>query len=1027
MPVNYRTVRTAAWLPADAGTTLTAGYRALPFPEQWRDAVLALCNAGRDPQAEQYRTVPTRRLEQVLQAFAPDVLVLPRPPFHEQGEEPERWLYVADDAPDPLPPHVLTPLLGRWLRELRPEPEHRPLLKNVRAQLAEHPPEWEPVARELLACGRTRGGTAAPASHQFTLTTDWLARRVLALGPYPYEGGRLHFRAMPRGPRDQGAELVSQPLPYEPSPGKGTWWFSVVLNITLHTVPFDPLPRFHLHWSIRRWATRMSPATGRVRLPYGSRTTVLLRPWVPVLPGVPLSERYAVAQLERRWDKERGGFADGWAFGGPARLLQDVSLGEPFPDADAILTEPEEWLRRDARAGIVYRTAMGGHEVKAGLMPNQCSELTAWVQTALPPELRAAPDLTHTALAAAKPLNAPPSSVPKEAREEEETRRCAERRAAVAFAVAELGAPRTDDGRPVLEARLLWQSAEMRDAALGALGTRLGLKGGGGSFTEREYDAADPGHPVVHEWKAPELTVRVRCLRPVVRHDDGTGRALTAGLGLPEGVRRTREEVTAAVGERRAETAAWLTGDRTGDAPALALVEIDRPADFASRDHDPKFALRLGCADAGFVTQFVALPKKTKGYNSLGSMDHRALMAWDDGLRQLGARVHPEHGIEQGVPQGMRYAAVWMVRKNHTARNRWAADVPVAVLVTPQAPGSGLARVQGWDPDADDGAGAWVPYPVMLLTLTRLAEVRPSVPAPRVEGEVVPAGRRRGWRADREEQRRTAEEWLQKVRASLRRRPTMLLVDAQNARSHWTWLQDGRTERDRIRDGHAEPRRLAPDLRLVRVRTGKGRETAQWWGVNPKEGPNGIASHLWIPEDDGTGRVFYSTTPKPVQFSTSAVEADKLAPRPLRMGKRKGELTIDTGTVGWMPALVELAVLGCHTDDGDDPQALALAAHLLRQPPDYPQALALPLPLHLAGLGQQYVLPTRPDGEADPVDGVEAAAEGARVPAVPAGEESTADAAADPDPATAAAAGLTLGPEQPEADDEQEQLALFGF
>lgn len=184
----------------------------------------------------------------------------------------------------------------------------------------------------------------------------------------------------------------------------------------------------------------------------------------------------------------------------------------------------------------------------------------------------------------------------------------------------------------------------------------------------------------------------------------------------------------------------------------------------------------------------------------------------------------------------------------------------------------------------------------------------------------------------------------------------------------------------------------------MRVRTGKGRETAQWWGVNSKDGPNGIAAHLWIPEGDGTGRVFYGTTPKPVQFSTSAVEADKPAPRPIRMGRRKGEPTIDTGVVGWMPALVEPAVLGCHTDDGDDPQALALAAHLLRQPPDYPQALALPLPLHLAGLGQQYVMPTRPEEGADSVDGVGALADAARVPADPPEEES-ADVAADPDPA----------------------------
>ncbi|MCC3766830.1 pPIWI_RE module domain-containing protein [Streptomyces sp. UNOC14_S4] len=993
---SYHHIRTASWVPVNRNASVTARYRVLPFPEKWRDAILTLCNEGLDPGAEPWRTVPTRRLEQVFQAFAPDILVMPRP-FHDRGGEPAHWLYVAEDVPDPLPPHVLTPLLNRWLGELRPAPEHRGLLRRVRAELAENPPVWEPVQRELLACGITRGGTAAPQEHQFTLTTDWLARRVLDLGPYPYASGSLRFRAMPRGPRDKGAELVSQPLPYEPGKPAGTWWFSVVLNITLHTVPFDPLPRFHLHWSVRRWATRVGATSGRLRLPFGSRTTVLLRPRVPVLPGVPLSERFAVAQLERRWDKESRSFMDGWAHGGPAQLLADVALGEPFPDADAILTGPEHWLRNDARAGIVHRTAMGSHEVGPGLMPHQCSQLTEWAEQALPEQLRPAPRTVHTALAGAKPLNAPPGTVKKNEKEQEEARRTAQRRAAAAYAVAALGGT-PDDDPPVLEARLLWQTSEMRLTAVAALIERLGLKGDGGSHSEDAHRHATPAAPVVLEWQAPELTVRLRCYRPVRDHT-GEAVALTGGLDIPEGVRRTRDVVTAAVHVRRAEAAEWLRQDRTGGQPMLALVEIDRPDDFATRDHDPKFALRLGCADAGFVTQFIAVPKKVKGYNTVGNQRHRALMAWDDGLRQLGARVHPEHGLERGLPEGVRYGAVWMVRKNRTSRNRWAADVPVAVLVTPHAKGSGLARVQGWDPDADDGAGAWVPYPAMLLKLTRLAEAHPVVPASREPEEAQRSGRRRrSWRADREEQRRVAEEWLQKVRASLRREPTLLFVDAQNARSHWTWLQDSRTEPDRIRDGHAEPRRLDADLRLLRVRSHKNRETPQWWGVNPKDGPNGMPSHLWVPEGDAPGRVFYSTTPKPVQFKSSAVEADKLAPRPIRMGPRKGQPTIDTGEVGWRPTLLEVAVLGCHEEDGDDPQALALVAHLLRQPPDYPEALALPLPLHLAGLGQQYVLPT--PGEAS-------------APAV------------DADPAEYLAPGLEAEPDDQETDEEG-QLALFG-
>ncbi|MFD7052709.1 pPIWI_RE module domain-containing protein [Streptomyces mirabilis] len=1012
MPVNYQNVCTASWLPGGWDASVIGRYRALAFPEQWRDCVLELCNAGRDEDAEPWRTAPTRALEQAIQAYAPDVLVMPRPFGARTEGDPARWLYADADIPDPLPPEVLATLIAHWLRDLRPEPEHRGLLRQTRAELAAHTPQWEAVERELVACDRTDGGTAAPGGHQFTLTPDWLARRILDLGPYPFEGGSLHFRAMPRGPRDKGAELVSQPLAHDAGGSKGVWWFSIILNITLQTVPFDPLPRYHLHWSIRRWATRVSPAGGRLRLPYGSRTSVLLRPRVPVLPGVPLSERFAVAQLERYRDRDTGTFSDRWAHGGPARLLGGVVLGEQLPGAEDLLTDPEKWLADGARAGIVFRTAMGRHEVGPGLMPDQVSRLTEWAGQAVPGELRTAPPHQRVGLTGKRPLNAPPTNVKPDEKEAEEARRTSERRRATALAVSAYGGP-VDGGRPVLELQLVWQNAGMRQTAITALVELLGLPGpvdadaaaiaaGTGETAHRDARA---DRPVALKWSTPELVVRLNCFRPVHRRADGSTVALTDGLELPAGGRRTEAVVSASLHSRRKETADWLRAiegreSERSTPPALALVEIDRPEDFASTDHDSKFALRLGFADAGLVSQFLAVPKKVKGYNTVGNQHHRARMAWDDGLRQLGARVYPELGIDSGLPDGLRHAAVWMVRRNRTSRNRWATDVPVGVLVTPE--GGGMSRIQGWDPDADDGVGAWVPYPTMLIRLTRLAEVRPPLPAPRTGEQIL---RRRSWHSDRAEQRRRAEEWLQRIRASLRHEPTLLLVEAQNARSHWTWLQDGRTESDRMRDGEADSRRLDPDLRLIRVRTGRGRETPQWWGVNPGDGANGIAAGLWRPAgSEPDGRVFHSANSKPVQFKSSAVEADKLAPRPIRMGKRKGELTIDTGMVGWTPDLLEISVLGCHPEAGDDPQALASAVHLLRQPPDYPEALSLPLPLHLAGLGQDYVLPHR------------AAAE------TPSDAPEVMDPVADSDPVNSVAAGLE---EETDAVETADQLTLF--
>ncbi|MCX4735342.1 DUF3962 domain-containing protein [Streptomyces sp. NBC_01363] len=1025
MPPVYRSARTTAWRPADALASHTAPYRVLPFPEQWRDAVLTLCNAPRVAAGkEPWKTAPTWRLEQVLQAFAPDVLALPRP-FHDRDPgAPAHWLCAPADLPDPLPGPVLGTVLKHWLRDLRPEPEYRGLLKETIAELAAHPPRWETVHHELMPRDApTDGGTARPSPHQYSLSPDWLARRILALGPYLYDGGQLTFRAMPRGPRDQGAQLVSEPIRFPGPDEKQDSWWSVTLSITLQTVPFDPLPRFNLRWSVRRWATRTSAKTGRLRLPWGASTTVLLRPRRPFLPGTPRSERFAVAALERYWDKdlgEKGEFADRWRAGGPAAMLAGLPLGEPFPDADAILTDPASWLRDDARAGILYRTAMGRHDVGPGFMAHQLSQLTAWAEGALTSELRRAPDLSLID-------RGTPANIPKGDKETVEAERCAQRRLATAYALDALDGVARQGGAPVLEARLLWQSPRLRDAALASLAEHLGLKGDGGSFTAQQYDDATAGASVVHEWSAPELTVRVHCLRPLVALGDRTADSLLAPLDLPTGTHIKDAQVTAATVARRDSAAQWLAAERTTEAPALALVEIGRAASYPSRLHDPKFAMRLGFAKAGFVTQFTTVPvagdENGKGAETASSLRHRTLSAWNDGLRQLGARTLPRLAEDDGLPDGLRHAALWMVRKNRTTRNRWAAYLPVGVMVTPDQAGTGAARVEGWDPEARSGAGAWVPYPELLLRLTTKAEVKPVLPSQRGSqddeadtSEVqTESGTERPKRyKERERQRREAAEWLQGLRASLRTAPTVLFAEAHNARSHWTWLQDGRIERDRLQDGLAPARRLDPDLRMVRVRAGARNETPQWWGRAPEGKANGIQQGLWVPEDAAEdGRVFFSTTAKPVQFKHAAVTADKLSPRPIAQGKRKGEPTIDTGQAAWMPGLLEIAVVGCHRDDGDDPRSLALLTHVLRQPSDYDQALALPLPLHLAGLAQEYVLPTPKDDEAETGDAGAAGQSGA---------SDDLDDAQDASPVEQPVPNLEL--EAPDVDAEG-QLQLF--
>ncbi|MEK8170850.1 RNAseH domain-containing protein [Streptomyces sp. M19] len=223
----------------------------------------------------------------------------------------------------------------------------------------------------------------------------------------------------------------------------------------------------------------------------------------------------------------------------------------------------------------------------------------------------------------------------------------------------------------------------------------------------------------------------------------------------------------------------------------------------------------------------------------------------------------------------------------------------------------------------------------------------------------------------------------------------------------------GRPDRARSDpDGPRPAGRLDDELRLVRVRGCGGREAAQWWGLAEPGKPHGQPAGFWAQAISSQGRassgdrIFYSTTERPGTHAVSPA-LDRLTTRV----NAAGNLTSQAGTSAWNPTLLEIAVLGCHVDDHpgalargkpDEAEALALAVHQLRQAPDYAAALSLPLPLHLAGLAQAYVLPMLVEG-----DGSSAGATAGST--VEQDQGSTTDNDSDPD--LVDAAGLTMEPE----------------
>ncbi|MEV7289711.1 DUF3962 domain-containing protein [Streptomyces sp. NPDC093252] len=950
----YKAIRLARYAPLP-GANWTITYHTLSLPERHRKLLLDLYRRGlKKPDA--CHGVPVRRLNGLFQALAPEVVSVARW-IDVTRDEP--WLY----ARAPVPRDVLTALLTTWVRDLRPECEHRTQVREVLRELRFDELRWEKRDVPMLSETITPGGTADPDDRLYQLLPDALAGLVLEhTEPFAYPGGTLAFRGVARRPSDRGAELLSWPPDrYDDSKGR-TWWFSAVLTVTLQTVPFAPAAQIHVRSGVRRWATR----TGQngLYLPARRAASVYLladAPWIGADATGAASARFSVARLTYDRDlKERR-----WEAGGPDGMLSRLRLRKPLPKPEELLRNPADWLTpaRKVTAAVVHSTAMGSHGVKTGLMPGDRVPLMEWFEQALPEGLERVPDQVRADRYPRQRTRPRPGPTSPAARKAEET---AALRGEVADAL---------EGHP-LHLEFLWLTEPNRDAGVQALRTVLGLPDEEESTVRSEKV---PGNWTVRTWRTPELTVELRLAQV-----GGLAERLTVPVDGPVRTDALRTALTA----RRAQVVQRMPKGLTENGGTLALVEIRDKETYTPRSADPKFALRLGFRDAGRVTQFAVNPRRP----AVQSSDREKARAmkfescWKDGLRQLGHSAVLAHRLGPVVPADTQYAALWLVRRRDNGPTRQAGLVPVAVRVRPTEPPA--ERITGWD----RRSGTWVPYPELLLRLAASAEL------PAAEDHDDPSDGEGNEVADtddaadlqdsdglgtgpssRIEQRRIAlAPAIQEILFGLRDRPTLLLLHAQNTRELWPWLQNVQIQPDLLQLHGRRADRVSlqgPGLRVVRVRDSTNNETPQWWGheepvgdpADTGEKPRiGLPSGLWKPPgSDPRHRVFSSTSEKGGPGQPAAVTASRWALRPYVRDGRSG-LTIDTARQAWNPACLELVVAACQSDD--DPELWAALAHSLRQSPGRDPLLALPLPLQLARKAAEYVLPTKQDQISEPED-----------------------------------------------------------
>ncbi len=876
--MTYSRIRPCAFVPS-SDTPLAAEFSALAFPAQWRAILLDLHRHGRR-NPDKIRSVPTRRFRQLLHAVAPDLIALSR---EASPDDADPILYCAR----PFPPAVTRALVAAWAADLPTGDDAAGPVRDALIQLGAGDLQWAQATVDLLEQSVTAGGTAEPAEPLYALLPEFLARRIAGQEPYMFEGVQLRFVQAPPSQRG-AAELVSwPPRTFARRNGTRIWHFSFYLRISLQTVPFDARPLIHLHAGVRRWESDRS-----VYIPRGDSVSVYLAARAPWIEGAPVPNEFRFGRGSLVWRPREKAC---WAMGGPEEMLRRLTFATEFPDPQDLVNDPAPWLESPAgiTAAVVYSTAMTrAHGVGPGLMPRDRSPLLEWAAQALEPALVPVPDLVRSAVPA-KPSNAPARRPTAHASADE---------AAARHEDATASARRAQLARVLGERDFIvdvfCQTTAIREAIVEAAITDLGLAG-----------ADLPGHPGTRTWRTGELDVQLRL------HELG---ALGSGLLLDGEVPATRDQRDAAVTERRLAVSRHMGGLPPGS--SLVLAEIDRPARFAGPLADPKIAMRLGFADTHLVSQFIHPPSDDDDPD--GTIPHRALAAWQDGLRQAGLASLPAHSLGDRIPADLQYLAIWIVRKNKPGPTGHAHFLPVAVLMRPESPSA-----FGIIPRLTQ----WVPYGELLQAIGQNGTIEET------------------W--SREAAQSLTERFIRQVLYTTRIRPTLLLTHAQNLRSWWPSLTNSAVIPDQVGFGGSMGRAAlyGPGLRHIRVRDSDSFETPQWFAPNENTGRPGLAEGLWLAADAGPGnRVFGSTTAKPVTASHAAVSASKLVPRSAERPR------IDTGQHAWNPSLLEIAVLACSKDD--NPEAFAALAHQLRISPDHRDALKLPVPLHLASLAAEYVL-----------------------------------------------------------------------
>lgn len=917
MSKQYTQLSYLAFRVNDKNPPPIAQFQAAYLPRSWHIEGTRLWEDYKRSKSNDYWRMPVSALDNLLMACVPGITVASNDAWYKPEEK--AWLYVNQRLQDT---GILHRAMRRWARHRLMGDPYSEDSETILGEMFQDPIVWKTVTVDPADYKLSKNGTGSlRQDYAYRLIPNLIAEQ-LTRSPISMGGLTTQFYRAPRSQSDRdgsvnAVELIEWP-PRRIKPGASKDYWSLVLTISVQTVPFQPFVSIHCNLSVRRWVdVSINESLGRQR---NIRAYLFYNP--PAGGACFLVTRAIRRRIDKTWE---------WVWTDRLKdLLPAIGLRHGIPTPPTLINDPLVSIEQQA-AGIVYTNYMQQemsayqhreHKGGTGFGPSDRHRLGQLIAERLSPYY----ETLDSSLFCPRPSSLFGFSRNPLRHNLQRQAKQTTVQISASQTKSMLPAPQFEEAKLLVGGqtggaiKILVLYQESRKAQL---------------ITQTVCDCfgfSAQVHPIFNNtgqddgeytWETSHLslTVAVQRLGNMGNGDWGSPLALS---GSDEDIAHKRDQATYARSE----------GIRTSAPVAYgvcgALVEIEPASRYNdSNGTDPKDALRLGLAKAGWLTQFYVQRSPANTSQEQNVEKQSVVSAVFDLLRQMG--VGPLIKLPK-AETGQQSLIMWDFVGFVLIKMSESHYLPVSVRMNlSRGEVMGIAR----------GLTSWLPYRAFLPALARhLPELKPITQRIPNHPDVL-----NFVRFILDEQARCGD--------------TIALFhkNSFSVGGLWQWMNNDQvTVDDKVVMGQVEysvKTHWQSKVRVVWVRdAGSDNQIPQCYTLDDN-GEYKYGGGLFSVTD----RLFRSVANKPTTQKGRRVETSKYEPGQRRSGERAGELfPADPTDHAWNPIPVEILIAAKQEEDkaGD----LAWAVHQLRSAfIHYEDQTRLPAPLHLAKQANQYYFP----------------------------------------------------------------------